>query len=134
MIMEKENKYLMEQELMEAFTYAEDAYIGMPDIDAELLLVRKKVAKPKKKSGFVRIASVAASIVVIFTLGWLINSHVSHTDSSYAGNSRNICVAYVAGERITNERQVMSMMSEDIMNMNDGCDIIDTQLNEFFNE
>lgn len=120
---------------MEAFTYAENAEIGMPDIETELLLVRKKASKSTWKSSiFVRIASVTASVVVVFTLGWFINSYISHTDNSYDGRSVNFCVAYVAGERITNEQQVLNMMTEDIMNMNAESDIVDSQLNDFFNE
>lgn len=133
--MAKDNKYQIEQELMEAFTYAENAEIGMPDIESELLSVRKKASEFKKKSHiYQRIASVAASVVVVFTLGWSINSHISRVNNSRDRNSTNFCVAYVAGERITNEQQVLNMMAEDIMNMNDESDIIDSQLNDFFNE
>lgn len=131
----KDNKYKMEQELMEAFTYAKDTDIGMPDIDSELLLVRRKAAKSKRTSFFsMRIASIAACIVVVFTLGWIIDSYNGLADNSQADNRRNYCVAYVAGECITNEQQVMSMMTDGIMSMNDGNDIIDDQLNDFFNE
>lgn len=133
--MAKENKYQMEQELMEAFTYAEDAEIGMPDVESELLLVRKRASESMGRSSvFVRIASFAASVVVAFTLGWSINSYISHVDNSRDRNSVNFCVAYVAGERITNEQQVLDMMTEDIMNMNAESDIVDSQLNDFFNE
>lgn len=134
--MEKDNKHLMEQELMEAFTYAKaDADIGMPDIDAELLLVRKKAARPVRKSSvFTRIASVAASVVIVFTLGWTIISHLSDTEDTLANKGKDFCVAYVAGKRITDERQIMDMMNDDIMSMNNESDIIDDQLNEFFNE
>lgn len=132
--MAKENKYQMEQELMEAFTYAENAEIGMPDIESELLLVRKKASESKRNSSiFVRIASVAASVIVVFTLGWSINSYISHVDNSRDRNSMNFCVAYVAGKRITNEQHVLNMMAEDIMNMNDEGDIINSQLDDFFN-
>ena len=133
--MTKDNKYQMEQELMEAFTYAENAEIGMPDIESELLLVRKKASESTRKSPvFVRIASVAASVVVVFTLGWSINSYLGHVDNSRDRNSTNFCVAYVAGKRITNEQQVLAMMTETIMDMNSESDIIDNQLNDFFNE
>lgn len=133
--MAKENKYQMEQELMEAFTYAEDAEIGMPDVESELLLVRKRASDSTGRSSvFVRIASVAASVVVVFSFGWSINSYISHVDNSRDRNSVNFCVAYVAGERITNEQQVLDMMTEDIMNMNAESDIVDSQLNDFFNE
>ena len=133
--MAKDNKYQIKQELMEAFTYAENAEIGMPDIESELLLVRKKASKSTIKSSvFVRIASVAASVVVVLTLGWSINSYIGHVDNSRDRNSTNFCVAYVAGERITNEQQVLDMMAENIMNMNSESDIIDNQLNDFFNE
>lgn len=133
--MAKENKYQMEQDLMEAFTYAENAEIGMPDVESELLLVRKKASEATRRSSvFVRIASVAASVVVVFSLGWSVNSYISHVDNSRDRNSMNFCVAYVAGERITNEQQVLDMMTEDIMNMNDENDIVDSQLNIFFNE
>lgn len=135
MIMAKDNKYQMEQELMEAFTYAENAEIGMPDVESELLLVRKRASESTRSSSvFVRIASVAASVVVVFSLGWSIYSYIGHVDSSRDRNSMNFCVAYVAGERITDEQQVLDMMTEDIRNMNDEGDIIDSQLNVFFNE
>lgn len=131
MIMKKDDKYLMEQELMEAFTLAKsDADIGMPDIDAELLLVRKKAAKSMlQKSIYKRIVSIAASVVLAFGLGWSIYSFVTG-----ANDSKNYCVAYVGGKRIADEHQVMNLMSADIMNMSDGGDIIDGQLNDFFNE
>ena len=130
--MAKDNKYQIEQELMEAFTYAENAEIGMPDIESELLLVRKKASKSTRNpSIFVRIASVAASVAVVFTLGWSINSYISNVGNT---RNRNLCVAYVAGKRITNEQQVLDMMAEDIMNMKDESDIVDSQLNDFFNE
>lgn len=133
--MTKDNKYQIEQELMEAFTYAENAEIGMPDIESELLSVRKKASESKRKSPvFLRIASVAASVVVVFTLGRSINSYIDHVDNSRDRNSTNFCVAYVAGERITNEQQVLDMIAENIMNMNSESDIIDNQLNDFFNE
>ena len=133
--MEKENKYQMEQELMEAFTYAENAEIGMPDIESELLLVRKKASGSTGYSHvFVRIASIAASVVVLFALGWSINTYTSHVDNSRDRSCMSYCEAYVAGERITNEQQVLDMMTEDIMNMNEESDIVDSQLNDFFNE
>lgn len=133
--MAKENKIQMEQELMEAFTYAENAEIGMPDIESELLLVRKKASESTTNSSiFVQIASVAASVAVVFTLGWSVNSYISHVDDSRDRNSMNFCEAYVAGKRITNEQQVLNMMTEDIMNMNAESDIVDSQLNDFFNE
>lgn len=133
--MAKDNKYQIEQELMEAFTYAENAEIGMPNIESELLSVRKKASESKRKPPvFLRIASVAASVVVVFTLVWSINSHIGHVDNSRDRNSTNFCVAYVAGKRITNEQQVLAMMAENIMDMNSESDIIDNQLNDFFNE
>lgn len=120
---------------MEAFTYAEDAEIGMPDVESELLLVRKRASDSTGRlSVFVRIASVAASVVVAFTLGWSVYSYIGHVDNSRDRNSVNFCVAYVAGERITNEQQVLDMMTEDIMNINAESDIVDSQLNDFFNE
>lgn len=133
--MTKDNIYQIEQELMEAFTYAESADIGMPDIESELLSVRKKASESKRKLPvYQRIASVAASVVVVFTLGWSINSYIGHVDNSRDRNSTNFCVAYVAGERITNEQEVLDMMAENILNMNSESDIIDDQLNDFFNE
>ena len=132
MIMAKENKYQLKQELMEAFTYAENAEIGMPDIESELLLIRQRASRFTRNSSIVeRIASVAASVIVVFILGWSINSYISNVDNT---RDRNLCVAYVAGERITNEQQVLNMMAEDIMNMNSESDIISSQLNDFFNE
>lgn len=131
MIMKTEDKYSMEQELMEAFTLAKgDADIGMPDIDVELMLVCKKAAKNvQQKSGYRQIVSIAASVVLTLGLGWSIYAYV--TD---ANKSQDYCVAYVAGKRIADERQVMNLMSADILNINDGDDIIDGQLNDFFNE
>lgn len=127
--MEKDNKYLMEQELMEAYTYAEDADIGMPDVEAELLLVRRKAAMhTRNSSALARMASVAAGIVVMLALGWSVSSYINQDDGT------GFCVAYVAGKRITNEQQVLDMMSADIMNMNCESGIIDIQLNDFFNE
>lgn len=131
MIMKKENKYSMEQELMEAFTYAKtDADIGMPDIEAELMSVHQKAAKNvRQKSGYRQIVSIAASVVLALGLGWSIYTYVAD-----ANDGNDYCVAYVAGKRIADERQVMNLMTADIMKMNDGGDIIDCQLNDFFNE
>lgn len=131
MIMKKDDKYIMEQELMEAFTYAkDDADIGMPDIEAELMSVHQKASKNvRQKSGYGQIVSIAASVVLAFGLGWSIYSYVAD-----ANDNQDYCVAYVAGKRIADERQVMNLMTADIMNMNDGSDIIDCQLNDFFNE
>ena len=135
MIMAKENKYQLEQELMEAFTYAENAEIGMPDIESELLLIRQRASRFTRNSSIVeRIASVAASVVVVLALVWSVKSYISLPQNSHNGNNKNFCVAYVAGERITNEQQVLNMMAEDIMNMNSESDIISSQLNDFFNE
>lgn len=131
MIMKTEDKYSMEQELMEAFTLAKgDADIGMPDIDAELLLVRSKAAKnTQQKSGYRQIVSIAASVVIALGLGWSIYAYVAD-----ANESPDYCVAYVAGKRIADERQVMNLITTDIKNLNDGGDVIDCQLNNFFNE
>ena len=83
MIMAKENKYQLEQELMEAFTYAENAEIGMPDIESELLLIRQRASRFTRNSSIVeRIASVAASVIVVFILGWSINSYISNVDNT----------------------------------------------------
>lgn len=130
MIMKKDNNYSMEQELMEAFTLAKaDADIGMPDVDAELMLVRQKAAKKvRQKSGLRQIVSIAASVVLALGLGWSIYAYVADTN-----NRNDYCVAYVAGKRIADERQVMNLMTTDIQNMNDGGDIVDGQLNDFFN-
>ena len=54
---------------MEAFTYAENAEIGMPDIESELLLIRQRASRFTRTSSIVeRIASVAASGIVVFIL------------------------------------------------------------------
>lgn len=133
--MANDNIYQMEQELMEAFTYAKNAEIGMPDIESELLSVRAKASASVRKSPvFARIASVAASVAVVFSLGWSIHTYVRHVDGTFDGDDMNSCVAYVAGERVTDEQRVLDMMTEDMMNMNDGSDIVDSQLNDFFSE
>lgn len=134
--MKNDNTFLMEQELMEAFTYTQDdASIGMPDLEAELRVVHKKAAKSYwQKVGALRIASVATIVVVAFGLGWSINSYMIHSETSLANHSENFCEAYVAGERITDNQQIQDLLAADIMNMNDEGDIVGTQLNDFFND
>lgn len=126
--MKNDNSPLIEQELMEAFLLRkDDVSIGMPDIDSELQLVRMRAKESTSQNlYFWRVASVAASITLLIGISWYVNFLLNQ--------NQDICVAYVSGKRITDEKTVMRMMADEIRSMNDNCDIIDGQLNVFFNE
>lgn len=121
--MEKDNRYRIEQDLMEAYTYEKtDAEIGMPNVDAELLLVRSIAKKHEKHKILRRIAAAAACAILITGIG-LATQH-----------EENSCVAYVGGQRITDESKVMELLEEDLGKINSCNEILEDQLNEFFSE
>lgn len=127
--MKKYNEYNIEQQLMEAFTHEmTDAEIGMPDIDAELRrghsLAESKIhAKSKSR---LRIASIAACVAVLLGIGFA--TYQNQT------TSKELCIAYVGGNRITDETKVMQLMAEDMSHMNSESDILEDQLTTMFNE
>ena len=123
--MKKYNEYDIEQELMEAFTLEQtDAEIGMPDIEEELRRAHS-LAESRSKP-WKQIVSIAACVIVMLGIG-LAGYQNMATD-------KDLCVAYVGGNRITDEAKVMQMMSEDISHMNGGNEIIEEQLSTIFNE
>lgn len=127
--MKKFKEYNIEQELMEAFTHEmTDAEIGMPDIDAELRRVHslaesKNHAKSKSR---LRIASIAACVAVLLGIGFATYQN--------ATANKDICIAYVGGNRIADEEKVMQLMAEDMSHMNSESDILEDQLSVMFNE
>lgn len=127
--MKKYNEYNIEQQLMEAFTHEmTDAEIGMPDIDAELRRVRS-IAESKVKArskSRLRIASIAACVAVLLGVGFA--TYQNQT------TSKELCIAYVGGNRITDETKVMQLMAEDMSNLNGESDILEDQLTTMFNE
>lgn len=124
--MANENNINMEQDLMEAYTHAKSyAEIGMPDVEAELLRVRDIAHQRRQRLRSKRIASVAACVVAVFVIGMVYANYLQ---------DRDICVAYVGGKHIADESQVMEMMHKDISNIQSNDEIIEHQLNDFFNE
>lgn len=120
--MNKDNRYQTELELMEAFTHQKsDAEIGMPDIEAELARVHAMAAKPRPAWG--RFAAAVACVCAVAAIGI----------GEYYGEG-DLCVAYVGGERITDETAVMKIMTADIREMNSANDIVEHQLSNIFNE
>lgn len=122
-------EYDIEQQLMEAFVYEKtDAEIQMPDIEAELQRMHAMADRGKGASrGRVvrRVASVAASILLVAGVGL--------AGYSYLNADRDVCVAYVGGERITDEAQVMALLAKDMAHLSSGDEIIEDQLNDIFN-
>lgn len=129
---------------MEAYVLEKtDAEIGMPDIEAELRRVHAIAARGRGRGvsrgvsrgvrgvsdarGRVvrRVASVAASILLVAGVGL--------AGYSYLSADRDVCVAYVGGERITNEEQVMALLAKDMAHISSGDEIIEDQLNDIFN-
>ena len=127
--MKKYNEYNIEQELMEAFVLEmTDAEIGMPDIDAELRRVHS-LAESKSKSrskSILHIASIAACVAVLLGIGFA--TYQNQT------TSKELCIAYVGGNRITDEAEVMKLMVDDMTHLNSESDIVEDQLSTMFNE
>lgn len=126
----------IEQQLMEAYVLEKtDAEIGMPDIEAELRRVHamadrgvgrgRGVSSSARGRVVRRVASVAASILLVAGVG--IAAY------SYLQEDRDVCVAYVGGERITDEAQVMALLAKDMAHLSSGDEIIEDQLNDIFN-
>lgn len=121
--MKKGNTDRIEQELMEAFTYEKScAEIGMPDIETELRHIRLVAGKNKRNRMLRRAACAAACAVLIAGI-----SFATHQDS-------DICVAYVGGQCITDERKVMEMLNDDMDKISSCDNILEDQLNDFFKE
>lgn len=133
--MKKSKEYNIEQQLMEAFTHEmTDAEIGMPDIDAELRRVHslaesKNHAKSKSKHlqfTNLRFTIYAACVAVLLGIGF--------AKYQNATANKDICIAYVGGNRIADEEKVMQLMAEDMSHMNSESDILEDQLTTMFNE
>lgn len=126
--MDKTHTYNIEQELMEAFLLTKtDAEIGMPDIEEELLRVRNLAEKrQQRRISKLRIASVAACFLIILGIGIARYRHLQA--------SENLCIAYVAGERITDETAIMELLDADMSHLLTEEEGIDGQLNDIFNE
>lgn len=126
--MDKTHTNNIEQELMEAFLLTKmDAEIGMPDIEEELLRVRSLAEKRQQRHiSRMRIASVAACFLIILGIGIARYRHLQA--------SENLCIAYVAGERITDETAIMELLDADMSHLLTEEEGIDGQLNDIFNE
>lgn len=126
--MEKKHTYNIEQEIMEAFLLSKtDAEIGMPDIEEELLRVHSLAEKrQQKRISRMRIVSTAACFLLIFGIGIARYIHLKA--------SEDLCVAYVGGERITDEIAVMKLLDADMSHLLTEEESIDGQLNDIFNE
>lgn len=126
--MDNTHTYNIEQELMEVFLLTKtDAEIGMPDIEEELLRVRNLAEKrQQRRISKVRIASVAACFLLILGIGIARYRHLQA--------SENLCIAYVAGERITDETAIMELLDADMSHLLTEEEGIDGQLNDIFNE
>lgn len=132
-VMAEDNRYIIEQELMEAYTHGKSyAEIGMPDIEAELLRVRDMAARNGRRRMIRKIASVAACAVVAVGIGVASFNYFLNTSSQWS--DKDICVAYIGGHRITDESQVMEMLHDDICNMDTDNELLEVQLDEFFND
>lgn len=139
-------EYDIEQQLMEAYVLEKtDAEIGMPDIEAELQRMHVMADRGVSRGSGVsrgargvngasrgtrdrvvrRVASVAASILLVAGVGI--------AGYTYLSADRDICVAYVGGERITDEEQVMALLAKDMAHLSSGDEIIEDQLNDVFN-
>lgn len=125
--MDKRTSTHLELQLMEAFALEKmDGGKGIPDVEEELRKVRAKAANTRR--GYlpkVRIAAAAAAVVLVAGIGmWGYRQRTV---------SQDICVAYVGGERVTDEACVMALLSEEMSQMSCDDAIIENQLSDIFN-
>lgn len=67
-------------------------------------------AKPhvKKRFDFRPIIGIAAAVAIIILIGL-------HLHTSPSGSDNSVCIAYVNGQRITDEADIMKLLSEDML-------------------
>lgn len=83
--------------------------------------VRKNHISPRA------IISIAAAIAVVFAIGL----HLSIGNPTFPQTTQ--CIAYVNGERITDETDVVRLLTEDLREFNDGVEEADRDLNDELN-
>lgn len=74
------------------------------------------------------VVSIAAAIAVVFAIGIHLGINAPSTTSSNAQ-----CFAYANGERITDEADVIRLLTEDLREFNDGVEEADRNLNDELN-
>ena len=133
--MKKSKEYNIEQQLMEAFVLEKtDAEICMPDIDAELRRVHSLAESKihaKSKSRHLQFTNLR---ITIYTACVAVLLGISFMAYQNATANKDICIAYVGGNRITDETKVMQLMAEDMSHLNGESDILEDQLSVMFNE
>lgn len=100
----------------------------LPDVEAEWAQFNAKhqdARQQPKLKRYLRIVSVAACVALVVGIGirFIINT-----------NDSGECVAYIAGERITDEDEVMKMFHASMTEMVQPDNIIDNQLNDMFKD
>lgn len=121
-------KHTTEQELMEAFAHEA---LEMPDIEKELKRVKSQTPSQQLRYNIPspfrgRWRGAVACILLIVGLATI--------GLSRSGEGEELCIAYVGGERITDEAAVMRLMASDMHEMDTADDIVAAQLNDIFNE
>ena len=100
----------------------------LPDVEAEWAQFNAKhqdARQQPKLKRYLRIVSVAACVALIVGVGLRF----------FTGTSENgECVAYIGGERIIDEDEVMKMVHASMTEMAQPDDIIDNQLNDIFKD
>ena len=100
----------------------------LPDVEAEWARFSAEHLDAGRKSTpkrYLRIVAAAACMALIIGVGI----------SFLTGTSENgECVAYIGGERITDEDEVMKMVHASMTEMAQPDDIIDNQLNDIFKD
>lgn len=85
-------------------------------------------ARSRKRLSLRAAISIAAAIAVIFAIGL----HLS-INAPLRGAAQTQCIAYANGERITDEADVIRLLTEDLREFNDGVEEADRNLNDELN-
>lgn len=85
-------------------------------------------ARSRKRLSLRAAISIAAAIAVIFAIGL----HLS-LNAPLRGAAQTQCIAYANGERITDEADVIRLLTEDLREFNDGVEEADRNLNDELN-
>lgn len=100
----------------------------LPDVEAEWTRFSAEhldVGRKSTPKRFLRIVAAAACVALIVGVGLRF----------FTGTSENgECVAYIGGERIIDEDEVMKMVHASMTEMAQPDDIIDNQLNDIFKD
>lgn len=84
--------------------------------------------RSKKRLSIRAVVSIAAAIAVVFAIGVHLSINTPHPTTSNAQ-----CFAYTNGERITDEADVIRLLTEDLREFNDGVEEADRNLNDELN-